>query len=56
MQIIRMRFQTKFLTQFVWEEALTYTVATLFGMGLFSLTIFIQNICGSAAEYSNSSS
>lgn len=31
-------------------------VATLFGMGLFSLAIFIQNIYGSASEYSNSSS
>lgn len=43
-----------FLAWFVREEALTFH-SHLIWIGPFSLAVFIQDICGNAAEYSNTS-
>lgn len=56
MTAMRFFYRPKFkILNSVWEEA-SLSMANSFGMGLFSLAVFIQNICGSAAEYSNTSS
>ena len=56
MTALRSFYQIKFkILNSIWEEA-SLSMANSFGMGFFSPAILIQNICGRAAEYSDTSS